>query len=46
MLEEKLTVHGRHDPCIVPRALPVIEAAAAIVLEDLLLQRDGEHPVE
>ena len=46
MQEEKLTVHGRHDPCIVPRALPVIEAAAAIVLEDLLLQRDGEHPVE
>ena len=46
MREEKLTVHGRHDPCIVPRAVPVIEAAAAIVLEDLLLQRDGEHPAE
>ncbi len=28
---------GRHDPCIVPRAVPVIEHAAAIVVLDLLL---------
>ena len=26
----KLTIHGRHDPCIVQRAVPVIEAAAAL----------------
>ncbi len=32
-----LEVHGRHDPCIVPRAVCVVEAAAAIVLADLLL---------
>lgn len=32
----KLSVHGRHDPCIVPRAVPVVEAAAAITLLDLL----------
>lgn len=32
----KLSVHGRHDPCIVPRAVPVIEAAAAIALLDML----------
>ena len=32
----KLTVTGRHDPCIVPRAVPVIEAAAAIAILDLL----------
>ncbi|MBO7671079.1 MAG: chorismate synthase, partial [Oscillospiraceae bacterium] len=31
-----LQVRGRHDPCIVPRAVPVAEAAAAIVLFDLL----------
>ena len=31
-----LTVVGRHDPCIVPRALPVVEAAAAIALLDLM----------
>ena len=32
-----LEVKGRHDPCIVPRAVPVVEAAAAIVLMDMLL---------
>lgn len=32
----KLCVKGRHDPCIVPRALPVIEAAAAMVILDYL----------
>lgn len=32
-----LTVKGRHDPCIVPRAVPVVEAAAAIAVMDLLL---------
>ena len=31
-----LTIHGRHDPCIVPRAIPVAEAAAALALMDLL----------
>ncbi len=29
---------GRHDPCIVPRAVPVVEAAAAAALYDLLLK--------
>ena len=32
-----LAVNGRHDPCIVPRAVPVIEAAAAIAVYDALL---------
>ncbi len=32
-----LEVKGRHDPCIVPRAVPVIEAAAAIAMYDLIL---------
>lgn len=32
-----LEVKGRHDPCIVPRAVPVVEAAAAVVLMDMLL---------
>ena len=31
-----LTVEGRHDPCIVPRAVPCVEAAAAIALMNLL----------
>ena len=32
-----LAVRGRHDPCIVPRAVPCIEAAAAIAVYDMLL---------
>ena len=32
-----LTIKGRHDPCIVPRAVPVVEAAAAIAVVDMLL---------
>lgn len=35
-----LEVHGRHDPCIVPRVLPVLEAITAIGLMDLMLGRD------
>ena len=34
---QELTVKGRHDPCIVPRAVPVAEAAAAIAIFDMLL---------
>lgn len=33
----KLVVQGRHDPCVVVRAVPVVEAAAAIAAVDLLL---------
>jgi chorismate synthase len=33
--ETVLQVDGRHDPCIVPRAVPVVEAMMAIVLADL-----------
>ena len=32
----KLTVAGRHDPCIALRAYPAVEAAAALVLADLM----------
>lgn len=34
---QELVVKGRHDPCIVPRAVPVVEAAAAIAIYDLIL---------
>lgn len=34
---EMLSVMGRHDPCIVPRAVPVIEAVTAFVLLDLMM---------
>lgn len=32
-----LTIEGRHDPCIVPRALPCVEAVVALVLLDFML---------
>ena len=32
-----INIEGRHDPCVAPRAVPVVEAAAAIALYDLLL---------
>ena len=31
------TAHGRHDPCVLPRAVPVVEAMAAMVVLDQLL---------
>ena len=37
MEEAALNVKGRHDPSIVPRAVPVVEAAAAIAIYDLIL---------
>lgn len=33
-----LEIKGRHDPCIVPRAVPCIEAAAALAIGDILLE--------
>ena len=35
--ETTIEIKGRHDPCIVPRAVPVVEAAAAIAIYDLIL---------
>ena len=33
-----LSVHGRHDPCIVPRALPCVESAMAVAIYDAILE--------
>jgi chorismate synthase len=37
----KVTVSGkgRHDPCVVPRAVPIVEAMAAITIADFILQK-------
>lgn len=35
--EVMTTVKGRHDPCVVPRAVPIVEAMAAMVMADALL---------
>ncbi len=36
--ETTVTGKGRHDPCVVPRAVPIVEAMAALVLADHLLR--------
>lgn len=38
--ETTLAITGRHDPCIVRRAVPVVESAAALAVLDLLLSSD------
>ena len=43
MTPTTLQITGRHDPCIVPRAVPCVEAAAALVLCDALLS-NGKEP--
>lgn len=42
MEETELRVPGRHDPCVVPRAVPVVEAVTAIAVYDALLSRRKE----
>ena len=36
-------IHGRHDPCVLPRAVPVVEAMAALVLCDHSLRQFGSQ---
>lgn len=36
--DAELIVHGRHDPCVAHRAVPVVEAVTALVLLDFLLE--------
>ena len=38
MEPQELVIRGRHDPCICPRAVPVVEAAAAVAIFDALLE--------
>lgn len=38
MTEENLIIKGRHDPCVVPRAVPCVEAALNIALLSVLLE--------
>lgn len=42
MENAELQIQGRHDPCVVPRAVPVVEAAAAIAVYDAFLGRKKE----
>ena len=38
MEEASLAVKGRHDPCVVPKAVPVVQAMVAIGLVDLMIR--------
>ncbi|MDR2518129.1 MAG: chorismate synthase [Spirochaetaceae bacterium] len=41
--EREILIKGRHDICVVPRAVPVVEAMAALVLADLMLLRRADR---
>jgi chorismate synthase len=40
--ETILQVKGRHDPCVLPRAVPIVEAMAAMVLLDYYLLNNSQ----
>ncbi len=40
--EVTLEARGRHDPCVLPRAVPIVEAMAALVLADQWLRHRGQ----
>lgn len=41
--EVTLAAKGRHDPCVLPRAVPIVEAMTALVLIDVALQDRGQN---
>jgi chorismate synthase len=41
---QPIETHGRHDPCIVPRVIPVIESMAALALLDAWEVQDRLRP--
>lgn len=38
-----LEAKGRHDPCVVPRAVPIVESMAALVLIDMIMRQQGRQ---
>jgi len=38
-----IEIKGRHDPCVAPRAVPVVEAAAAIAIYDMILSKEAQN---
>ena len=41
-----LKARGRHDPCVLPRAVPIVESMAALVLGDMLMQQKMRETVQ
>jgi chorismate synthase len=42
--ERELTIEGRHDPCLCPRVVPVVEAMTCLVLADALIRQRAIEP--
>jgi len=42
-VETELTGKGRHDPCVLPRAVPIVEAMAALVLVDHWMRNAAQN---
>ena len=40
--EVKLQAKGRHDPCVIPRAVPIVEAMANLVILDHYLRQNAK----
>ncbi|MCH3916475.1 MAG: chorismate synthase [Spirochaetia bacterium] len=45
-MDTEISISGRHDPCIVPRAVVVVEAMAALTVLDLLLEKQARRPLQ
>ena len=41
-VETELVARGRHDPCVLPRAVPIVEAMAALVLVDHAMRQSAQ----
>lgn len=41
----QLQAKGRHDPCVVPRAVPIVEGMASLVILDMLLRQEARKAV-
>ena len=43
--ETELLARGRHDPCVLPRAVPIVEAMTSLVLVDQLMRHEAQNRV-
>ena len=41
--EQMITVQGRHDPCVLPRAVPIVEAMTAMTILDAILVNNSRR---
>ena len=41
-----LEAKGRHDPCVVPRAVPIVEGMAALVILDMVMRQEARKALQ